>query len=198
MIRLLAVAGCALALSGCALLSSPKPAQLYRFGAPSEAAPAPPAGTIEVGLRRMEFAPAVQGDRILGVTGAEAAYIAGARWVSPAQTLYLASLEEAFAANARRVRLIGPRDLGREQLALDLDITSFEARYGAPGAVPIVVVTAEAALVRLPGRERIAAQRFSVTQPATENRVSAIVQAFDLATRDLNTQLVDWADSAAR
>lgn len=198
MIRFLVLAGCALALSACALLSSPKPAQLYRFGAPSETATAAPAGTVEVGLRRMEFAPAVQGDRILGVTGSEAAYIAGARWVSPAQGLYLASLEEAFATNARRVRLIGPRDLGREQLALDLDITSFEARYAAPGAAPTVVVMADAALVRLPSRERVASQRFSVSQPATENRVSAIVQAFDLATRDLNTQLVDWADAAAR
>jgi len=193
----LMIAAAAVAVSGCALLSSPKPAQLYRFGADAPAAAQPPARAVEVGLRRIEFPEAVRGDRILGVTGAEAAYIKGARWVSPADALYLDSLMSA-AANAQRIRLIRPRDLAREQLALDVNVTTFEARYAAPGAVPSVVVSADAAVVRLPTRELVATQRFSVTQPATENRVSAIVAAFDAATRDLNTQLIGWADGAAR
>jgi len=38
---------------------------------------------------------------------------------------------------------------------------------------------------------------FTVSQPAADNRVSAIVEAFDMATRDINTQLVDWTIRSA-
>ena len=78
-------------------------------------------------MRRPEFAQAVREDRILGVTGTEAAYIAGARWVSPAADLYMESIENAFAAQATRVRLIGPRELTRGERSLDIDIRSFES-----------------------------------------------------------------------
>lgn len=197
MIRSILIAALgAAALTGCALLSSPEPAQLYRFGGQVQAQPAG-AQSVEVSLRRIDFPEAVRGDRILGVTGTEAAYIAGARWVSPADALYTDALHAAFAG-AQRVRLIGARDLAREQLALDINVTTFEARYDAPGAAPTAVVAATVTLVRLPSRELLASERFIVSQLAGENRVSAIVAAFDVATRDLNTQLVGWTDGVAR
>ena len=43
----------------------------------------------------------------------------------------------------------------------------------------------------------MAEQVFTVEQPATANRVSAIVEAFDTATRDLNTRIVAWTDASA-
>ena len=112
----LAAAAAALVLSGCALLSSPDPVQTYRFGGPAAASAATDGRTALtlVNLRRVQFPEAVGGDKILGVTGTETAYIAGARWVSPAADLYMESLENAFAAQAQRVRLIGPRELIRK------------------------------------------------------------------------------------
>ncbi|RYG15016.1 MAG: hypothetical protein EON96_11360, partial [Caulobacteraceae bacterium] len=83
-------------LGGCSLLSTPDPVQLYRFGgAPrgGDAAAATPAGLAQVAMRRPEFPQAVREDRILGVTGTEAAYIKGARWVSSADILFSDSLE---------------------------------------------------------------------------------------------------------
>ena len=74
---------------------------------------------------------------------------------------------------------------------------AFEARYEAPGATPTVVVTARARLLVLPERTVMAERTFTVEQPAAANRVSAIVEAFDIATRDLNTQIVDWTDANA-
>ena len=52
----------------------------------------------------------------------------------------------------------------------------------------------------LDSQERsVAAERiFAVEQPAAANRVSAIVEAFDAATRDLNSQIVAWTDQNAR
>lgn len=199
-IRLATVAAGAVALAGCALLSSPDPVQTYRFGGPasSDVAAEGQADLRQVNLRRVQFPEAVEGDKILGVTGTETAYIAGARWVSPASDLYMDSLENAFAAQATRVRLIGPRELVRGGQTLDIDIRAFEARYDAPGAAPMVVVTARARLMTLPERTVAAERTFTVRQPAAVNRVSAIVEAFDLATRDLNTQIVGWTDTNAR
>jgi cholesterol transport system auxiliary component len=185
-------------LSGCSLLSTPKPVQLYRFGgdvaepaaAPSASAPVP------VALRRIDFPEASKGDRILGVTGNEAAYIKGARWVSPAETLYSDSLEEAFNAHPR-VRLIGRREPGIATRVLSVDVTKFEARYDAPGGLPTVFITARARLTILPERTVTSEEVFTVSRPASENRVSAIVNAFDIASRDLNAQIVDWTATAA-
>jgi len=198
-ISLAAAAAAVFALSGCALLSSPDPVQTYRFGGPAavSAAAEGRADLALVNLRRAQFPEAVEGDKILGVTGTETAYIAGARWVSPAADVYMDSLENAFAAQAQRVRLIGPRELIRGERSLDIDVRAFEARYDAPDAAPLVVVTARARLLTLPERTVAAERTFTVQQPASANRVSAIVEAFDIATRDLNTQIVGWTDANA-
>ncbi|MDP1914282.1 ABC-type transport auxiliary lipoprotein family protein [Brevundimonas sp.] len=199
LIRPIAATVALMALSACALLSSPDPVQTYRFGAIPVSSSAIPvlARPTQVTLRRVEFPEAVEGDKLLGVTGTETAYIAGARWVSPASDLYMESIENAFAAQARRVRLIGPRELTRGERSLDIDIRSFEARYDAPGATPTIVITARARLLVLPERTVSAERVFTVEQPAAANRVSSIVEAFDLATRDLNTQIVAWTDASA-
>jgi cholesterol transport system auxiliary component len=198
LIRPIAATVALMALSACALLSTPDPVQTYRFGGVS-ASPAASAiaSPIQVTLRRVEFPEAVEGDKLLGVTGTETAYIAGARWVSPASDLYMESIEDAFAAQATRVRLIGPRELTRGQRSLDIDVRAFEARYDAPGLAPTIVVTARARLLALPERTVSAERVFTIEQPASANRVSSIVEAFDLATRDLNTQIVAWTDASA-
>jgi len=198
LIRPIAATVALMALSACALLSTPDPVQTYRFGGVS-ASPAASAiaSPIQVTLRRVEFPEAVEGDKLLGVTGTETAYIAGARWVSPASDLYMESIEDAFAAQATRVRLIGPRELTRGQRSLDIDVRTFEARYDAPGLAPTIVVTARARLLALPERTVSAERVFTIEQPASANRVSSIVEAFDLATRDLNTQIVAWTDASA-
>lgn len=197
LIRPLAATVALLALSACALLSTPDPVQTYRFGGSAATAAAPAvASPTQVILRRVEFPEAVEGDRLLGVTGTETAYIAGARWVSPAADLYMESIENTFAARATRVRLIGPRELTRGQRSLDIDIRAFEARYAAPGQAPTIVVTARARLLALPERTVAAERVFTVEQPAAANRVSAIVEAFDTATRDLNAQIVAWTDAS--
>ncbi|MDQ8028038.1 MAG: ABC-type transport auxiliary lipoprotein family protein [Brevundimonas sp.] len=202
MIRILkgAVAVAAVAaLGGCALLSSPDPVQLYRFGnlpsgvSETEAA----ASTIPVVMRRPEFPQAVREDRILGVTGTEAAYIKGARWVSSAEILFTDSLESAFAAQATRVRLVGPRELTRSGQALDIDVRTFEARYTAPGAAPVVTIITRVRLLNAQERSVTAERVFTVEQPASENRVSAIVTAFDAASREINSQIVSWTDQHA-
>lgn len=198
LIRSAAVLAAAGLMSACALLSSPDPIQMYRFGVAAQALPADPiASPVQVTLRRVEFPESARGDRLLGITGTEAAYIGGARWVSPAADLYTESLEVAFAGQARRVRLIGPRELTRGDSSLDIDVRTFETRYDSPGGVPSVVIAARTRLMALPERTVEAERTFTVVQPARANTISAIVEAYDLASRDLNGQIVAWTDQAA-
>lgn len=198
MIRNLALAAAAaISLSGCALLSSPDPVQLYRFGDVADATATPPATPIQVKLRAVEFPQPASGDRILSVTGTEAAFVAGGRWVAPAVQIYSDALESAFGAQARNVRLIGRRELTPTTRLLDIDVRAFEARYDYVDAVPSVVVTVRARLLRFPERTVSMEQTFTVTQSAGENRMSAIVAAYDTATRDVNTQIVAWTDANA-
>jgi cholesterol transport system auxiliary component len=211
LVQLGVAVGAALALSGCSLLSTPDPVQMYRFGLPMDApsaegdTPAP----LSVSIRRIEFPEATGDDRILGVTGTETAYIGGARWVSPASTLFDDSLKAAFANRADRIRVLGRREPGTPPLVLQVTVTTFEARYAAPGATPDVIITARAQLRSTPERRaggtaairpeqgRSVERVFTVSQPAGENRVSAIVAAFDTATRDINTQIADWTIQSA-
>ena len=198
MIRSLALAAvAAVSLSGCALLSTPDPVQFYRFGDPAGTATTAVAEPVQVKLRALEMPQASSGDRLLGVTGSEAAYIAGARWVSPALMLYSDALEASFASQARSVRLIGRRELTPTTRLLDVDVRAFETRYAYADGAPTVVITARARLLRFPERTVVSEQTFTVNQPASENRVSSIVEAYDVATRDLNTQIVTWTDANA-
>ncbi len=198
MIRTLALAAvAAVSLSGCALLSSPEPVQLYRFGDPAGTATTAVAEPVQVKLRALEMPQASSGDRLLGVTGSQAAYIGGARWVSPASMLYADALEASFASQARGVRLIGRRELTPTTRLLDVDVRAFETRYEFEGGLPTVTITARARLLRFPERTVVSEQTFTVSQPAGENRISAIVEAYDVATRDVNTQIVTWTDANA-
>lgn len=190
---LAAVAG----LGACSLLSSPDPEQLYRFGGGRLAERAAMAAEpVEIALRRVEFAQAVRSERILGVTGTEAAYIAGARWVSPAPDLFTDSLESAFASRASRVRLLGSREITPAIQTLDIDVSTFEARYAVKNGVPTVVVVARA---RLLNRDRSidAEETFESSISAGANRVASIVEAFDAATAAVTQDIVDWTEANA-
>lgn len=192
-----AVLAAVAALGACSLLSSPDPVQLYRFGGGQPGAGAAVAGEpVDIALRRVEFAQAVRSERILGVTGTEAAYIAGARWVSPAPDLFTDVLESAFASGSSRVRLLGPREITPGTQTLDIDVRTFEARYAVKNGAPTVVVSARA---RLLNRDRTidAEETFESSIPAGANRVGSIVEAFDAATAAVTRDIVDWTEANA-
>jgi cholesterol transport system auxiliary component len=191
-----ACAGFAGALSGCAVLATPDPVQLYRFGGASAYAGTGATSAcpdVHVAMRRVEFPEAARGDRMLAVTGTEAAYIKGARWVSPAETLFEEALRNAFAdGGACTVLSSGP--MARNGLLLSVDVRRFEAAYAAPGAVPDANIVVLLRLVRPGDRSILAEDRISVSESAGANRQSAIVAAFDRATAEASRQIVLWTD----
>ncbi|HAC00290.1 MAG TPA: hypothetical protein DCF67_01805 [Brevundimonas sp.] len=197
--RLMSLAACAAlaaAVSGCAVLATPDPVQLYRFGGASAYAGTGATSAcpdVHVAMRRIDFPEAARGDRLLAVTGTEAAYIKGARWVSPAETVFEEALRNAFA-DGGTCTVLSSAPLSRNGLLLSVDVRRFEAAYAAPGAVPDANIVVLLRLFRMSDRSLVVEDRITVRESAGENRQSAIVAAFDRATAEASRQIVLWTD----
>jgi cholesterol transport system auxiliary component len=194
LLKTLAVGAVCIALAGCiSLFPKSKPAQMYRFGVMDVAAsPAPGAVTLSRGP--ISFPRAASGDRILTATGTETAYIAEARWVSPAEILFGDAVERAFDARAGGPRLVTRGDLISSDRLLRIDVDTFETRYlNGPETAPTVVVSMRVDIVRPRDRQVMAERVISISKPATSNRVGAIVDAYDSAVREALGQLAEWA-----
>ncbi|HEY5106061.1 MAG TPA: ABC-type transport auxiliary lipoprotein family protein [Caulobacteraceae bacterium] len=173
------------------------PAQLYRFGAaPPAAAPAPAGPRFAVLDPSVAFDREAAGDAILTVTGDQAAYIKGARWVSSASTLFESALENAFFADGGPARLMARGEVGHADYALHLDVREFDARYDhGSDAAPEIVVRVHAGLTRLEGRSLAGERIFEARIAASDNRAGAIAQAFDQAVGKVLGELVAWVDA---
>jgi cholesterol transport system auxiliary component len=188
-----------LTLGGCITLF-PKaiPAQLYRFGAQTQAAAAQtptPGAPFNLQRGQTQFARAAQSDAILTSNGAETAYLADSRWVAPAVILFDEAVDQAFDASGGPARRTPRGEAGVGGVTLRLDVQTFEARYpGSKDAAPTVVVRVRALLARTSDARVLADRTFDVQKPADENRVGAIVKAFDAAARDAIGQIVAWTE----
>ncbi len=202
-VKRLPVVVLSLGLCGCvSLFPKATPVQLYEFGqrpppasSPSGAGPTK-VGAVGVVLGTIAMPAAAVGDQMLSVTGQQAAYIGGARWVVPAGLMIQGDAERAFEAQGQRVRLLHRGDIGAAAALLRLDVGDFAARYDAPGAVPTVIVSVRASLTR-PGGALIAEQTLTARQPAADNRIAPIVAAYDKAVIDVLDQVVAWTDANA-
>ncbi len=199
----LAAAAClaAVGLGGCITLLPKTPAaQLYRFGGDEASAPSASPPSVQAGPRAgvlldaATLPRAAGGDGLLTVTGDQAAYIAGARWITPAVLMFSEATQRVFDDRAVRTRLTARGALGRVQASLRLDVRDFQVEYASPGSVPTVAVTLHARLSR-PDGTALAEADFAARRPAGEDRVSAIVAAYDAAVADVLARTVAWTDA---
>lgn len=197
--RVLAVAALSVGLSGCiSLFPKAKPASLYRFGEAEVSVPKGPPGAMFGVLKTTSaFTRAAAGDRILTSTNGEVAYIADARWVSPAFVLFEEAVARAFENDPGRARLIGRGEVAKADLMLRLEVRTFEADYvNGPKTAPEVVVRVRGVLNRSQDRALVGDQVFEARVKAADNRVSAIVPAFDQATAKVLGDVVAWVNAA--
>jgi cholesterol transport system auxiliary component len=172
---------------------------LYRFGA-GEAATTTPAGTearVTIRAAPTSFERASAGDRILTIRDDEAAYIAGARWVTAANVLFDDAVARAFEVQGGPVRLLARDEPAVADCVLKLEVRTFEVRYDhSHGSAPTVVVELYAALV---GRHSATgvSQLFRAEAPAGEDAVHAIAAAFDVAVGKVLGEMVAWVQSKA-
>ena len=193
--RLVLVAVACILASGCVSLFPKGPAaQLYRFGAEGPATPAAaPPSQLVIAHGPVDFDSAAATDRILTITGQDAAYIEASRWIAPAPVLFEEALERQFQRTPGAPRLVARGTLLRAPLAMSLDVQTFEARYdhGADGS-PTVRVAMHVTVFRTDDRTVAGETLIISDKPAGDNRVGAIVQAYDLAVQDVLAQLITW------
>jgi len=204
LIKTAGIALIAVSLSGCvSLLPKAKEAQTYRFGgvgqAASSATQATAAGAFGVLKAPTGFVRAGAGDQLLTVLpGGETAYIAQARWISPAQVLFDEALERKFDADPGPARLIARGEVGKAELVLKLDVRAFEAYYpNGPDTVPTVRVEVRTLITRNLDRSLVSDQLLTANVPADDNRISAISAAYDKAVGDVLAQVVAATNAAA-
>ena len=197
--RALTAAALVMSLSGCiSVFPKTKPASLYRFGAAEVSVPKGPAGSMFGVLKTpSSFTRAAAGDRILTSTNGEVAYIADARWVSPAFVLFEEATARAFENDPGRARLIGRGEVAKADMMLRLEVRTFEADYvNGPKAAPEVVVRVRGVLNRSQDRALVGDQIFEARVKAADNRVGAIVPAFDQATAKVLGDVVAWVNAS--
>jgi cholesterol transport system auxiliary component len=186
-------------LAGCiSLFPETEPAQLYRFGVTTPQVLETATGEPGFGvlLTATGFDRAAAGDRLLTVTGTQAAYIKDARWVTASVGLFDSALQRAFDADKGPARLVDRAEIVHADYVLKLDVRTFEARYEqGQGAAPTIVVEVHAALDRTQDRTVVGDRGFQVAVTANDNRVSAIAEAFDQAVARVLGELVAWVNA---
>jgi cholesterol transport system auxiliary component len=116
--------------------------------------------------------------------------------VAPATVLFDQALLAAFESAPGPVRLVSRGELVRSDYALRTDVRNFETRYDSgQDAAPTVVVRVRATLTRNQNSEVVGEQVFEASTRAGDNRVGAIVDAYDAATADVLKQLVAWTNT---
>ena len=197
--RALAVGLLAVSLSGCiSVFPKSKPVGLYRFGEAEVSAPKGPPGAMFGVLKAPTiFTRSSAGDRILTSANGQVAYISDARWVSPAFVLFEEATARAFENDPGRARLIGRGEIAKADLVLRLEVRAFEADYvNGPKAAPEIVVRVRGVLSRSQDRALVGDQIFEARVKAADNRVGAIVPAFDQATAKVLGEIVAWVNAA--
>jgi cholesterol transport system auxiliary component len=199
LLRVAAISAVAVSLSACiSVFPKTKPVGMYRFGqAEVNVSKGPPGAMFGVLKAPTIFTRSAAGDRIQTVTNGEVAYIAGARWVSPAFVLFEEATARAFENDPGRARLIGRGEVGKAELVLRLEVRTFEAVYDqGPKAAPEIVVRVRGVLSRSSDRALVGDQIFEAKVRAGDNRVGAIVPAYDQAVAKAQGDIVNWINAA--
>lgn len=189
------LAAAAIGLSGCiSLFPKAEPLTTYKLSV-NTPAPSATAGTGAVVLKSTTiFTRAAATDRLLTVTGAEAATIAGARWVAPASAMFDEALSSAFASTP--TRLITRGDITPADQIIRVEVRTFEARYlNGAAAAPTVVIEARASLTNLRGGAVSVSKEFRSEQPAADNRVGAIVDSYNTGATQVVTDIAKWVET---
>jgi cholesterol transport system auxiliary component len=198
-LRSLTIAVTAVALTGCiSLFPKSKPAGLYRFGHVA-AESSTPATEKSFGVFKgpTVFTRAAMSDRLLSVTDGQAAYISDARWVSPAIVLFDEAVARAFEADNSRARLVTRGEAVKAAMALRLEVRSFETDYvDGPKAAPEVLVEIRAVMTRSNDRALLGDKVFVARVKAADNRLGAIVPAYDQAVGQALSEIVTWVGEA--
>jgi cholesterol transport system auxiliary component len=113
--------------------------------------------------------------------------------------LLRALLVEAFEATGRIADVWTDPEWMTTGHLLQTKIRAFNARYDdAAARPPVVDVSLDLRLVRLPGQRMVGRTLIASQSPAAQNDVSSVVRAFNVATTEALNRSVRWTLQAMR
>ena len=185
--------GLVFGLGGCASLLTDPPKPLYQLT---------PKSTFPPGLPRLEgqllidvpLAPSGLDTRRIALTHSPVSldYFADGEWTDSAPRLVQTALLESFE-NSHTVTALDRQTIGLSaDVVLKSELRHFEAVYDSANAPPQVWVVLNARLIKMPERRVVAEQSFEARYPATDNKLPAIVTAFDEALGKIMKEVVTW------
>ncbi len=189
--RSISVVGCmwlvgAVFVSACSsgFRSSEPPVQTYVLRlASTPAAASTVAAPPVLQIQRPTTGPGLDTDRILLVRANNRVDIyAASRWADNAPTMLEALIVDAMRDSGEFRAVFGDVAPFPPDYLLRIHLRRFEADYTS-GGVPTVHVVLDAALGRRDGRTLLAAFSVAKSAPAGEDRMSAVVRAFEKATQ---------------
>jgi cholesterol transport system auxiliary component len=192
--RRMMVSSCLISLAGCSLVSNPPP-QIYQLSPTTDLDPAGPrVGRGSLAIDTPTAPDNLDSDRIALTRGAiRFAYFADATWTDRVPALLRTLLVEAFEATGRIADVWTDSEGMSSGYLLQTKIRAFNARYDeAAASPPVVDVSLDMRLVRLPGQRTVGRTLIAGQSRAGQNEVSSVVRAFDVATAEALTRAVTW------
>lgn len=184
-------------LTACSILPEPRSMDIYRMP-PSSIAAAEEAD-VDWGLRiaRPSSDDLLGGTRIAVLPdGHRFSVYEGARWNLPAPELWRDHLLDAFHRDGRIRRLSSDGETLGADFELGGMLRAFQVEYR--DGEPEVVIRLDARLVDIRTRQILANRRFNVTEPAQNEQVPQVVEAFGRASDRLAGRIIDWTMRESR
>jgi cholesterol transport system auxiliary component len=198
MTRVLTILGATLALSACggvfeSKLAAPQ-AYVLRLP-PATATAAAPAGSVL--LQRPEAGPGLESDRIALLRSDQRFdFYAASRWAAPAPDLVESVMIDALRGTGSFAAVFDDSAPFAPVYNLRCALRRFEADYTAGGRAPTVQVALDCTLGRRRDRELLASFTAQGSAVASEDRLNAVVAAFEAATATAMKELADAASEA--
>jgi cholesterol transport system auxiliary component len=192
--RRLIAASCVMSLVGCSMIGNPPP-QMYRLS-PTDVDPpdGPPVRHSSLAIDTPTAPENLDSERIALTRGTTRfAYFADATWTDRVPALLRTLLVEAFEATGRIADVWTESDGMSDGYLLQTQIRAFTARYDeAAASPPVVDVSLDLRLVRLPGQRTVGRTLIAEQSTAARNELSSVVPAFDAATAKALSRSVTW------
>ncbi|UTH36864.1 ABC-type transport auxiliary lipoprotein family protein [Pseudomonas sp. KHPS1] len=120
----------------------------------------------------------------------------GVRWSERTPQLLRNRLLDAFQDDGRIQALSNEEQRLQADLELVSDLRSFHSEYR--DGIPYALIRLEVNLVDARDQRILASRRFSISQPASDTSVPAVIAAFGQAGDQLSRELVDWTLNQGR
>lgn len=181
----LGMLGGAAACTG-SLFDSEAPATRTYVLAAAPPASSGPATAFDVVVSEPTTAPGLRSERIAVLhPDRHLEYYAGARWGGTAAEV-MQSLLVGSMRNQQSFRSVTAASSGSAAThAVEIDLRDFQAEYAAGRDAPTVKVSLVANVLRVSDRKLIAVIPATASVPASENRVTQVVAAFESAARQV-------------